>query len=276
MRRDDVRRHWEELASRHGTALTATTKTETIKRLEIAALERAMRAAGVDETTPARVLEVGCGNGRNCIALASRLPAASFTGVDYVPQMIDNARAALAAEATARSVTFEVGDILALDRQPVLRDDYDLVFTDRCLINLMSVEEQLEGLGQLAGKVGNGGHVIVLENTIQAFERQNDLREAGGLPRRRPPEHNLFIDEVLFLERARETLELVSVDEFAAMHDLILYVLVPMVNGGTLDYSHPLVEATTKLLLEKPGAGGMHGAGQNRLFVFRRVSASGS
>ncbi len=161
--------------------------------------------------------------------------------------MIDNARAALAEEATARAVTFEVGDVLALDRQPVFRDDYDAVFTDRCLINLMSVEEQLEGLGRLAGKVGNGGHVIICETTIQAFERQNDLREAGGLLRRRALEHNLFVNEVPFLERGRETLELVSVDEFAAMHDVVLHVLVPMVNCGTPDHAHPLVEATTKL-----------------------------
>ena len=63
-----------------------------------------------------------------------------------------------------------------------------------------------------------------------------------------------------------------AVDEFAALHDLVLYVLVPASNGGTVDYGHPVVEAATRLLLACPGAGGVTSAGQNRLFHFvRRV-----
>jgi SAM-dependent methyltransferase len=262
----EVKRHWERLAQEHGTALDATTKTQTIKRLEIAALARAFRAAGLDAGT---VLEVGCGNGRNCLELAAKFPQARFTGIDYVPQMVDNARAA-AAEAKAPGVTFEVGNALELERHPLLEDAYDVVFTDRCLINLATIDEQLAGLRQLAAKVRLGGHLVVLENTVQAFERQNDLREAGGLPRRTPPEHNLFIDEGPFLELAGELLERVDVDEFAALHDLLLYVLVPMMNGGTVNYGAPVVEAATTLLLARPELLRGAGAGQNRLFLFRR------
>jgi SAM-dependent methyltransferase len=261
-----VKQHWERLAEEHRTGLEATTKTPTIKALEIAALARALRAAGLDEKRGAVVLEVGCGNGRNCIDLANKFPGARFTGVDYVPQMIESARAA----AGARPLAFEVGDALEIDRHPALLPEYDVVFTDRCVINLMTSEEQLRTLDQLTAKVRIGGALVLLENTRQAFEAQNDLREAARLPRRTPPEHNRFIDEEAFLEAARERLELVAVDEFAALHDLVLYVLVPAANGGTVDYGHPVVEAATRLLLARPGAGKVTSAGQNRLFHFVR------
>lgn len=42
---------------------------------------------------PARILEVGCGTGRNLVDLAERFPAASVTGLDLSLDMLDRARA---------------------------------------------------------------------------------------------------------------------------------------------------------------------------------------
>lgn len=261
----DVKRHWEQQATQHGTDLKATTHTSTIKDLELAALARAIRAAGIDETMAADVLEVGCGNGWNCFGLSQRFIGAHFTGVDYVSEMIAAAQSEWGDEWGLR---FKVGDVLTLDAQGDLADAYDVVFTDRLLINLTSIADQLHALDQLTAKVRPGGHLIILENTIQAREQQNDLREAAGLPRRPPPDYNLYLDEVPFLAKARETLRLVSVDEFAALHDLVLYVLAPAVNGDIIDFNDPIVHATTELLLAHPDAGSVRGVGQNRLYLF--------
>lgn len=260
----EVKRHWERLAQQHGSDLKATTHTPTIKRLEVAALARAIRAAGINENTPAEILEVGCGNGHNLLALNDLFPEARFTGVDYVPEMI------YAAPKDA-GIRFEVGDALTLSDGPDPQVAYDVVFTDRLLINLASLADQLYALDQLAAKVRPGGHLIILENTIQAREQQNDLREAAGLPRRPPPDYNLYVDEVPFLAKmARDGLRLVLVDEFAALHDLMLYVLAPMVNGNIIDFDDPTVRAATELLLARPDAGGVRGAGQNRLYLFAK------
>jgi len=42
--------------------------------------------------TPARILEVGCGTGRNLVALARRFPQATITGVDLSETMLQVAR----------------------------------------------------------------------------------------------------------------------------------------------------------------------------------------
>jgi hypothetical protein len=68
-------------------------------------------------------------------------------------------------------------------------------------------------------------------------------------------------------------LNLVETEDFGSLHDLILYTLVPAINGGEVDYSHPLVEAATVLSLktaqDNPGAFGTFG--QNRLYVCQKV-----
>ncbi len=49
---------------------------------------------GTSGRTP-RVLEVGCGTGRNLLALAAALPAAHITGVDLCAPMLEKARKAV-------------------------------------------------------------------------------------------------------------------------------------------------------------------------------------
>lgn len=49
-------------------------------------------AAAALPRAPARVLEIGCGTGRNLRRLARRFPAAELTGVDLSPEMLKQAR----------------------------------------------------------------------------------------------------------------------------------------------------------------------------------------
>lgn len=273
MKHDQVKAHWESWARDYGTDLRATTRTPTIKSLEIQALARAFTASGLDEHASGEVLEVGCGNGYNCIALAARFPGLRFTGVDYVAGMVESARR-LAAEGDrdVDRVSFRVGDVLALSEDAGLADHYDVVFTDRCIINLGRPERQEQAITQLAAKVRPGGALVLIENVRQVYDRQNACRVAVDLPAREPAPFNRFLDEPRLLEWAEAYFERVLTDDFASLHDLVLYVLLPMANGGVVEYDHPLVEAVTKLTLSLPDElrDDFGRLGQNRLYLFRR------
>ena len=52
--------------------------------------------AGLDAYPGARVLEIGCGTGRNLIAAARRFPDARLFGVDISTEMLNSAAAAIA------------------------------------------------------------------------------------------------------------------------------------------------------------------------------------
>lgn len=270
-----VKQHWEKWAREFETDLRATTKTPTIKRLEIDAIYRTIKRTHFFGMKNVDILEIGCGNGYNCFALSELLPDFNFIGVDYVPKMIENAKNLQSNNPTKYSrITFQVGDILSLENNKDIKDKYHIIFTDRCIINLNTIDLQLKAFDQLSKKVEQDGYLIILENTIQNYKRQNDCREAVGLSRREPAQYNLFIDENIFLAHAKKSMRLVHIDDFGSLHDIILYVLIPMINDGEIDYNHSLVKAATELsvsILEKYD-NPFGNFGQNRLFLFHKVT----
>jgi len=272
MDRDQIRQHWTNWASTYGGDLRATTKTWTPKVLEVDALSRRLQSLG---GTDLSILEVGCGNGINCIELAKLHPKSRFDGVDFVPEMVTAASENSQKSGIGDRLRFLVGDVLALDKVAGLRDTYDVVFTDRCLINLNAVSLQEQAITALSRKVRVGGHLFMIENSLATYQDQNRCREMLGLKPRTPAAFNLFFDEARIRPHiAAIGLNLVDVEDFISLHDLVLYALVPAVNGGELDYNHPLVHAAMTLSKEmsaaKPGAFGAFG--QNRLYVCHKPS----
>lgn len=278
MELNEIAEHWSNCANEFKHDVRATTKTRTIKDLEVAALCRAFQnTAFFARQAGCRVLEVGCGNAHNCFMLSGLLPHFTFTGVDFIPEMIVSANEIKASDSRFAALTFVVGNVLSLDDCVGLEAEYDIVFTDRCLINLNSHELQRNALDQLCRKTAPGGNVILIENVQQTYGKQNRLRQSVGLAARTPDAYNLFIDEASFLSHAEAVLDLVEVDDFASLHDLLLYVLVPMLNNGDTDYDSPLVKAATQLLLSAPESFRRQFGdfGQNRLYVFKKKAAHG-
>lgn len=270
-----IREHWDALAQKYAVDVKSTTKTPTIKQLEIHALARAIRAffpnsASVIERT---VLEVGCGNGHNCLGLWRQFGSYRFTGLDYSPQMIESAQRLRDAHPKA-NIHFGVADILDLQMESLHPTTFDVVFTDRCIINLNTWEKQMVGIRNCADRVEAGGALIVLENFSGSYRNQNRLRESVGLPSRTPDPYNCFIQEEAFLSFATNELGLIhaATDDFGSLHDILLYVLIPTINDGYVDYEHPIMEAVTTLLARMPeDLSNQFGPfGQNRLYVFRK------
>ena len=167
---------------------------------------------------------------------------------------------------------FRIGNALELSAVPGLLAQYDVVFTDRCLINIESVELQMRAITDLAARVREGGHLIMIENSTATYDRQNHCRTLLDLPARTPAEFNLFFDETRILPHLKTLGFEVEIEDFISLHDLMLYVLVPAINGGTVDYDHPLVHAATLLnIAVSAEISSAFGAfGQGRMFVCRK------
>ena len=268
-----IRQHWEKWAHEFETDLRATTKTTTIKRLEIDALYRAIKRTHFIYMKDVDILEIGCGNGYNCFALSELLQDFNFTGVDYISEMIENAKIFQNNTSQKYSrTTFKVGDMLNLENKKDIKDQYHIVFTDRCIINLNTLDLQIEAINQLSKKVKQDGYLIILENFMPNYTRQNDCRKSVGLPERIPAPFNLFIDEDTFLSHIKKSMRLVHIDDFGSLHDIVLYVLIPMINNGEIDYTHSLVKAATELSvsISEKYDNPFGNFGQNRLFLFHK------
>lgn len=268
-----IREHWENLAREHGQDLKATTKAPNAKKLEINALANAIKKTKFGSRLALDILEVGCGNGYNCFGLSKLFPNFNFTGVDYVPQMISNALKTKNSN-HYNKINFLVGDILELDSHDKLKEGYDIVFTNRCLINLNTIELQLKAVEQLSKKIVNGGYLFNLENSSKTYNNQNLCRESLGLEKRTPDEYNLFLNEDVFLDFVKEKLRLrlVEINDFLSLHDIILYVLLPKLNGGKIDYSNPLMDIVTELSIAITSKfnNSFGEFGQNRLYLFNK------
>lgn len=90
-----------------------------IPQTHVRTLQRVSEAWGLSpaDHETASVLEVGCANGVNLMAMAARLPRATFLGVDIDPAVVACARSR-AAEAELSNVRFEVGDVQTFEVPP--------------------------------------------------------------------------------------------------------------------------------------------------------------
>ncbi len=267
--------HWASWAQEHGEKVQATTRTATAKLIEIGALRAAISQHTGSERPPSQILEVGCGNGVNCVRLAQNFPNTDFVGLDYVPEMVTIAQELAKKEGVADRCTFHEGDALDLDLTLGDTKDFHVAFTVRCLINLRTNENQVAALTSLVSRVRPGGLILLIENSQQSYTRQNKLREILGMKPRTPAAFNHFINEELFLREAEKLpLSHVRTVDISSLHDILLYVLVPATNGGAVDYGHPLVAAATDLesRLNDDLTSAFGGFGQNRLFIFQRTA----
>lgn len=279
------RAHWEDWASTYGSDLRATTKCHSIKRLELEAISRHIDGLG---GAPA-MLEVGCGNGYNGLALANRHPELRYLGLDFSAEMIGHAVAAVrdAPAQVADRVAFHVGDArrlaapLTLDGADVSHVGaawappvaaVDLVLTNRMLINLASADEQLDAMRRIRSMLVPGGRFLMLENSVQTHARLNDVRVALGLPVRPAAQFNHFIDERAVIAPFAQEMTLRDVEDLGAIHDLLLYAVEPKLSDGEVTYDSPLLTVVTEALLALGrSAGEQLPFGQNRLWVWERA-----
>lgn len=202
---DEIFEHWRNSALTHGAALKATTKTWTAKALELDALQRRLHSLSGAGAQSFAVLEVGCGNGINCLELARSFPEWTFDGVDYVPEMVAAAEESRARSASPSSLRFLVGDAVEVDRVDGLRAEYDVVFTDRCLINLATTALQMQAIDAISKKIRPGGHLVMIENSLPTYTDQNRYRVDLGLPARTPAVFNHFFEEAEMLPHLGES-----------------------------------------------------------------------
>jgi SAM-dependent methyltransferase len=71
---------------------------------------------------------------------------------------------------------------------------FDIVISERCLLNLPSREDQWKAMRHIARVLKPGGLYLMLEGTLQGLRKLNDLRANVGLPPipEASPDYNWF------------------------------------------------------------------------------------
>jgi 2-polyprenyl-3-methyl-5-hydroxy-6-metoxy-1,4-benzoquinol methylase len=109
----------------------------------------------------ARVLDVGCGNGRLALLLDRERPGATYLGVDAVEELVELARTQ-SAQLGAVSTGFRVADVARPGWSETLDDtSFDCVAALAVLHHIPSSDLRVQAMCELAGLLEPGGRLIL-------------------------------------------------------------------------------------------------------------------
>jgi len=247
--KEDIQEYWEERAKENADSPQATTNDIYLRKLELATIAEVINSLGVPEG--GSVLDVGCGDGYTTLAVAQSLPRLRFLGVDYSANMIENARrhlTTLSNEVQGR-LAFKVGDATNLEAA-CGEEQFDVVTTDRCLINLTSFDSQAQAIAQIAAHTKPGGYYIAIENFVEGQENLNAMRRSVGLPDIPIRWHNLFFTETQFVAAAAAFFDEINFKDFSSSYYFatrVIYSAMCQMRGEQPDYQHEIHQLAVKL-----------------------------
>ena len=246
--KEAIKDYWEGRARENVTTAQATTNDVYLRELEISAFIETLKGLGLPAGTT--ILDLGCGDGYTTVALADALPQFSFTGIDYSENMIALARARVAEKpGLADRMSFSVGD--ATNLKAACGDTiYDAVLTDRCLINLESIEDQARAIAAIGTHTRPGGYYVAIENFREGQDEMNRLRASVGLPEIPIRWHNLFFNEPDFKQMIEPFFEGAAFKEFSSSYYFatrVIYSAMCQMRGETPDYRHEIHQIAVKL-----------------------------
>lgn len=175
-----IQEYWNEQAKQYKDNPLAVTGDVIAAELEIKEILKYLKDGQ-------KILDIGCGNGYKDIEYCKQKDI-ELKGIDYSKDMISVAKA----YETSR-LKFEQGNILELNEK-----QYDIVITNRCLINLETAEDQIKAIDNIYNALDTNGTYLMLECTKEGLKKINEIRQTFGLDEIKERWHNNYLnDEVL-------------------------------------------------------------------------------
>lgn len=258
--REQVREFWRDQALKHGQSPSASWSDQPVIDLEIREILRFLSDGD-------QVLDIGCANGFSTVHLAAQRRI-HILGLDYIPEMIDQAKIRLAGlnGQLAGRVSFGVGNIMALE-QPAAA--YDKVVVIRVIINLGEWANQLRGFKECARVLKPGGLLLLSEATLQGWNQLNAFRQEWGLPDIPMPGFNNYLDQERVVAETSADFETVDIVNFASSYFVGTRLLKPLLAqtlGADVEVANPNLH-WNRWFANLPPAGDY---GTQKLFVLKK------
>lgn len=145
-----------------------------------------------------KILDAGCGEGEGTLVYSS-IPGVMIHAVDFSETRLSLAKQRLSGR---KNVALKQVDLL---KEFAFDSDYDLIISQRFLINITDWPLQQSVLLRLMNYLKPGGRLLMMEGSQQGVNSLNDLRLSLGLEPIPVRWHNLFFDDdalVDFMQRS--------------------------------------------------------------------------
>ena len=160
-------------------AMRATSAPDATMLLEHVLPQIPGLVAALDEG--GAILEIGCGSGQLCLALARRFPTARLIGVEFDPPSVEQARCAVQDAGLQHRIQVRHADANHLAE----RDTYQLVVMNRSLHEVGGPDQHLNVLRRSHDALLAGGWTIVSElpypDNEDDYRTNPDARRLAGV-----------------------------------------------------------------------------------------------
>jgi ubiquinone/menaquinone biosynthesis C-methylase UbiE len=186
------------------------------------------------------VLEIGCGNGYTLGLLKERFSAFNFTGLDFSEDLLK-----IANERKLQGVNFLQGDARKLQFD---NDSFDVIFTERCIINLLTWPEQQQALQEMQRILRKGGYILFMESFSDGYNNLNKARTELGLDAIPMPHHNLYFEKETFEPYAGQLFTIMNPLDMGAANENVLNRNFLSTHYFVARVMHPLITKGDPLL----------------------------
>jgi ubiquinone/menaquinone biosynthesis C-methylase UbiE len=197
---DKIKKHYKKLAKEFGRSKKMSMMDVNTKDLEVDEIIKYLGILACHFTDP-KILEIGCGNGYTA-AKINKAFNVELTGIDFCKDLIKIAR-----KRGLKNTEFKAGNVLQI---PFPDETFEIIFTERCLINLESWEKQKRALSEIHRVLKNGGVYIMIEAFTDGLRDLNAARSALGLEPIGQPFHNKYIEKARFVSFMKGRFKLFS------------------------------------------------------------------
>jgi ubiquinone/menaquinone biosynthesis C-methylase UbiE len=235
---DLIRRHYRAQAERDGDSSLSTIGERVIREKEIDLIRSFLRAVRrkkpSDDLT---ILDAGCGNGYTLALLVEDHPGCEFHGLEFTEEML-----AIARRRELPRCVLDRGDIRSTSYPSQC---FDVVYTERCLINILDWGEQKQALDEIARILKPSGHYLMIEGFTDGLENNNRARREMGLDDIESAYHNRYLEKEELFEAVQPTLRVVDPAElgpegggdllrsnFLSSHYFVARILHPLITRG--------------------------------------------
>jgi ubiquinone/menaquinone biosynthesis C-methylase UbiE len=191
------------------------------------------------------VCEFGCGNGLTAISLIKRFDI-NLDCYDFSPNMISEAKSLAEDNGVSQKINFYTADVR---EETKLKAQYDLIFTERMLINLDGWEMQKKAIRYLSKYLKPKGNMVFCEASEQGLLEINKMRRCLELEEISQPWHNCYLNDKN-MEQLGSSLSLIKVELFSATYYYLSRVInayIAKQDGIMPDYNSPINQLALKL-----------------------------
>lgn len=201
-----VRAHYRHVAETHGPSPRSGMEDDFVREKELDWISRYQDLARLRHQRPLQILDLGCGNGYTLARLSEKSLPDRYWGLDFSDELLEIAKSrnlprCVLTQGDARRLTFGA-------------ETFDLVYTERCLINILDPEEQIQALHEVARVLKSGGDYLMIECFTDGLANNNKARADCGLPAIKEASHNRYFEKEVLFANTRNLFKVLDFAEF--------------------------------------------------------------